>query len=481
MAKGRRNRVALVVVAACVLGVGVLLYSRFSGAKVVLRCSASRVRPKGLEAWEEVLAPAEVPVELEEALFDKCKISSDDESISITHPCRDTVENVFAYELSEMGLGEAVDIGGGTLKLCAMGTAYLDSTQTIEDDAEYSFYDTQFQRISNEQVAKLNRHNYAEAGTTFGYRPFPAVQFGFEHEGIEDLMFHGIRVFDASTKSILSRGYSSSGGKRYKWFKTGIALWHRAPVDIVIDVSYGPVKTFEFAPSVGEGFLIDGALECRLMGVLEGVDTSMSSSSGSGNIFTVRFRKAESGKGGLRFVFLCQPQASGMPVSFDFLDREGKKLSGGGSSTSGNIHSVDINQPLEKVALIRARYRTRRQRIVVHLPYIPGLPEENNSVDDLFDVRVPYVKFRDVERFTSFLKQVLQLKSTRETGTRPANSIRNAPFPLEFSGKTMREIAGIYGKGGDFEIDIESEQLLLKYPLTLSERLKDFWRRIFGQ
>jgi hypothetical protein len=473
--------VAVVVVAAGLLAVGVLLYSRFFGPKVVLRCSATQPRPSGLKAWEDAMAPVEIPVELEGDLFDKCKINSDDESLLITHPLKNPSENVFAYELSEMTIGEALEIDGGTLKLCALGTAYLDSIQTIADDAEYGFYDTQFRSISKEQVAKLNRLRHAEQGTTFRYDPFPAVQFGFEHERIEDLMFHGIKVFDASTRMILSSGYSRSGGRRYNWFKTDIPLWHRTPVDIVIDVSYGPVKTFEFAPTAGEGFIVEGVFECRLLSVLEGVDTSWSGSSGSDNTLTLRFRKAESGMGGLRFVFLCQPHPSGMPVTFDFLDKEGKKLFGGGSSTSSNIHSVDMNQPLRKIALIRARYRTQRRRIVVRLPYIPGLPEENNAVDDLFDVRIPYVRFRDVGRFTSFLGQTLQLKNTRQSGPRPANNINNAPFPLEFSGKTMREIAQIYSEGGDFEIDIEDDQLNLKYPLPLSARLKDFWQRIFGK
>jgi hypothetical protein len=212
--------------------------------------------------------------------------------------------------------------------------------------------------------------------------------------------------------------------------------------------------------------------------VFEDADIYSSSSSSRGNIMSHEFPKAKPDKAGLRFVFACRPTASKIPVTFDFLDSDGKLLRDYGSSTSGNIHNRSLKQPLEKVARIRARYRTQRQRILIHLPYIPGLPEQNNAIDDLFDVRIPYVRFQSVDRFRNFLVATLQLQGISQTGPTPPNSINSIRFPIEFSDTTVREMAKIYAEGGNLKADIESERLRLEYPLPLMTRLKLFLEKM---
>ncbi len=420
---------------------GVLVFSPFSGPGRWY-CSPDQPRPSGTQTWVNAMAPALPPAEPDQAFFNNFTVSSDDKSFTIRYPGENPPDNAFTYELRRMEPGERLDIGGGTLTFCAMGAAYLDATQTMAEDAAYRFYDARQRPITKEQAKELGTHRFTQMGTTFRHSPFPAVQFGFEHERVEDVMFHGIRIFDASTRIGLSSGYSGSGSQGHYWFGTHIPLWHRAPVDIVLDVSYGPSKTFEFAPRAGEGFT-EGSFECRLLAVLQGVDTGYSSSSTRDDTVTHTFRKAQSDKAGLRFVFACQPTANKMPVSFEFLDIDGNKVRAGGSSTSGFIHGVNVKQSLEQVALIRARYRTQRRRIMIHLPYIPGLPEENNAIDDLFDLRIPYVRLHDASQVSEFLRKTLQLKASRRTGPAPSDSINSIRFPLEFSNVTIREILRI--------------------------------------
>jgi hypothetical protein len=263
-----------------------------------------------------------------------------------------------------------------------------------------------------------------------------------------------------------------------RWFNTHIPLWHHAPVDLVIDVSYGPVKTFEFAPRAGEGFA-EGSFQCRLLAVFEGVDTSTNSNSSRDNMMIHEFRKAPPDKAGLTFFFACLPTASQMPVTFEFLDKDGNKIRTRGSSTSGYAHSIGLEQPLEKVALIRAYYRTRRRCIIVHLPYIPGLPEQNNAVKNLFDVYIPYVKLHDPGQVEQFLRRTLQLSQSRSTGPVPPDSINNAAFPIEFRGTTIRKIARLYAQGGNLSIDVKNNQLNREYPVPLWVRFRQFLQKAF--
>jgi hypothetical protein len=471
--------IALAVV--CLLLAGILMYAIFSTSRGKWHCSASRPRPSGIKAWETATGPAQPPDEPNEDFFADFTISSNNEKFIVEFPTSHPPENPFAYEIRKMTPGEPLNIGGGTITLCALGTAYLDANQTMEDDAAYRFYDADLQSMTKEQVEKLGVYELAEPARHFRYRPYPSAKFGFRHEEIEDLMFQGIRVFDATTKKELTGGYSSGGRPgAYHWFTTGIPLWHRAPVDIVIEVSYGPSKIFEFTPRAGEGFGEDN-FECRLVSVFEGADTYSSSSSSRDRTMIHEFRKAQPDKAGLRFVFACYPSAMKMPVTFDFLDADGNLLRGRGSSTSGFVHHRAIQQPPEKVASIRACYRTQRQRILIRLPYIPGLPEQNKNIDDLFDVYIPYVRLPGASQVGSFLQRTLQLQGASRTGPVPPESIYSIRFPVEFSDATLREIAQLYAQGGKLKVNIENDQLRLEYPLPLMTKLKQFLQQMFGR
>ena len=111
--------------------------------------------------------------------------------------------------------------------------------------------------------------------------------------------------------------------------------------------------------------------------------------------------------------------------------------------------------------------------------YIPGLPEQNNSIDDLFNVRIPYVRLHDSGQVDQFLQQTLQLSSSRSTGLMPRYSILNYPFPLDFNDVTLREIAQCYAKGGRLYIDLENDQLKREYSVPLLRRLEQFIENIF--
>ena len=457
---------------------GFLLYSTFADPARFWFCSPAEPRGNDTEDWQKIITPAQPAEKMDEDFFEKFVVSSDDDCFTVEHPSVNPPDNVFAFELNEIEPSEPLDIGGGTLKLSCIGTAYHDANQTMSDDAVFCFYDSQLQPVNVADIVGSGNYASTENGSNFRYSPWPAVQFIFQYKGIEHLMFQGIKIFDRRTHEPLATGYSSSGRESSHRFNTHIPLWHRTPVDLVIDVSYGPEKTFEFAPRAAEGFG-EGNFKCRLISVFEGVDTSTNSNSSRNNIMIHEFRKAPPEKAGLTFFFACLPTASQMPVTFEFLDKDGKKLSTQGSSTTGYAHSIALKQPLEKISLIRAHYRIRRQRIVIHLPYIPGLPERNNPVKNLFDVYIPYVKLHDPTQVEQFIRRTLQLSRSQSTGRTPANSVNNAAFPMEFRGVTIREIAKFYAQGGNLSIDIEHDQLNREYPVPLWVRLKQFLQKAF--
>ena len=178
------------------------------------------------------------------------------------------------------------------------------------------------------------------------------------------------------------------------------------------------------------------------------------------------------------FYFICQPQAINMPVTFELLDKDGNKLKKAGGRTSAYTYLFGLKEPLEKVALVRANYRPERYRVVLHLPYIPGLPERNAVIENLFDVRVPYASFEHPVNIQQFLQKVLQLKNFKISGKIPDNNIKNMLFPMEFKDVTIRDIAKFYSKGGTLNIDTENDLLELIYPLPLLTKLNQIFQKI---
>jgi len=476
--KQHKYQILAVPVIILLLLLGMLLYYLFIDPAKFWLCSPTGPRGDDLEAWQKTIAPAQTPEEPNEDFFDNFTVSSDADYFTVEHPSENPTDNPFAFELQEMTPGELLDIGGGTLKFSCIGTAYLDANQTMADDAVFRFYDPQLQPIAETDLGKFGNYQTTENGSNFRYNLSPAVQLIFEYQKVEDVMLHGIKIFDSRTRKSLTSGYSSSGSHGFHRFNTHIPIWHRTSIDIVMDVSYGPIKTFEFAPRAGEG-CDEGSFQCRLISVFEGVELSRHSSSSGDNTMIHEFPKASSGEAGMIFFFVCRPTASQIPVTFEFLDKDGNKISTRGSSTSGYTHSIALKEPLEKITLIRAHYRTRRYRIVINLPYIPGLPEENKAIDNLFDVHIPYVRLYDSDRVDRFLRQTLQLGSSRSTGPSPGTSINSLSLPLDFNDVTIRDIARCYAKGGSLYVDIENDRLNREYPVPLLVRFKQFLQNFF--
>ena len=455
---------------------GIIFYYRVYNQSASWYCSSTGVRGGEEELWKRTFSPAQPPEVIDSNLFDKYIVTSDANNYYIKFPsdpgpAEPSLSEPYEYDLYEINPGETLDIGGGTFEYVGLGTAFLDANNLWQEQVKYKFFDAENQYVSpNDVFPKLGVYgSSSEYVSNFQSRPFPSVNFGFHYENIDNIKVNYIRIFDANTHKSLSSGYSSDRFKNYDWMKANLTLLYRTPIDVVLDLSYGQSHTHEFPALAGEGF-DEPDFKCRLLDVFEGVDPSFGWSESG-------FKRTTGSNSRTVLYFVCQPTASYIPVTFEVLNRDGKRINGG-NAASGYNYLTFINPPVEKIALIKATYLSRRARVVVHLPYIPGLPEQNNKINNLFDVRVPYAKFASQYNLENFLEQTLQLSSRVITGPVPANSIKNLQFPLEFENVTVRDIAKIYATGGNLSVDIENDRLELEYPLPLGARVKQFLERI---
>ena len=448
------------------LATGFLFYSRYQDSEF-LYCSAKVPRGRDIEKWQKI-TDLNLPIDkIDESYFNKFKISSDSEKYTIDFPPKQPAANPFAFEIREMSPGEALKIGSGTFKLSVIGINYPDANQGKDKDIDIRYYDGELQAMPEARINELENQNiirFKQVSLSLGLQ-YPHATFIFEHENIENVMFGNFWIYDSRTHKQLTSGGGSSVRENSWEYQTNIPLWHKAPVDIVFDITFGPTETYEFPPDAGEGFKREN-FECRLLDVFEGVNASISSSS--------ELLKASPPASCQRFYFICQPQAIYMPVTFDVLDKYGNKLKTQGGSTSTYTHIFKLMEPLEKASLVRAEYRAKRYRILLHLPFIPGLPERNRDIDNLFDEYVPYAKFENAYNIQQFLQKILQFNNFQNSGMTPPDNIDRRSFPMEFRDVKVGEIAKVYSTGGRLDIDIKNDKLELKYPVSLKEKIKQF-------
>ena len=477
----KRRYILFILIALIIAALSALIYFDKKKSEFIY-CDPAAPRGNDLAKWQEIITPKQEITPVDNDFFDKIEISSDANEICIQYPTSTgSPEDPFPFEIREMTLDQPLEIGEGILKFLGISVAYCDSNHLSGEDVPYKFFNAQFQPEKEEIINELWPYNKHEKDSRFQYNPWPFVRFCFEYQEIEDVKFLGINVFDVRTRKLLSSGYSSGGTLAEKWsshdFKVNMPVWHQTPIDLVIDVSFGPSKTFEFPPEVGEGFKYEG-FECRLISILDDIDTSRSSNSSYDKKSIIRIFKAAPNRKGSSFIFACHPTASKMPVTFSFLDKDGQNLTGRGSSTTGYIQENRLDQPLEKVTMIQAKYRTNIYRIIVHLPYIPGLPEQNKNIENLFDVYIPYVKFDSAGRIDDFINKTLQLQRSKTTGRKPSQNIQNSSFPIIFTDMTIRDIAKQYESEATINANIENDVLEIQYPIPFLTKLKMLFYRI---
>ena len=469
------NTKRIVTILAALLFLGALVFALVLGFRQVsgdgLYSDPAVPRPVCVREWEEFnkLDPEHRPVK--PALWQSVTLTTDSaNSVVLSHSLGEPPKGSFYVESRhEIQANEKLEMDGGSFGVKAIGIALRDPGQKDDDPLKYRVFDSGLTELSKEQIADLSRQNLWNSSVTHIYPGGSALRFIVEHREWPGVSIKAWNLFDARTRRRSSGGGSWSGSEGSTEYNTSLPLWHSGPVDLVADVAYGPPAVFEFPPEPGAGFA-HGDLDCRLVTVVGNSRFSFSSES-KGRV-RLGLAVGDQSSRGTGYVFLCQPTAANLPVDFEFLDSEGKVLSAGGSSTSGYFKYVHTNQPPERVARIRAKCATRVRRVVIHLPSLPGLPEANRNVTNLFDVRIPFVRFKDAGEIRSFLGRTLQME-TSVIGSQPARATPRVIFPAEFTDASIRDIARFYAKaeGGYLRMDKANNRLCLVHPVSPLERL----------
>ncbi|MCB1126522.1 MAG: hypothetical protein KDM81_08510 [Verrucomicrobiae bacterium] len=477
MSKRRATKWILGLALVAGIAGGVLLLQR---APVAWVSDPAAIRP-----WSErseLLNPVRsVPPTINSNLLQSLTIITNETgTLRITHdePDRNEHEHL-AWQVVEADDSQHADLGAGGLTLEYVGVAYGPPDQGRDDG--YSLrLDAHFFRPDGTpfEAEDYQRCELDDWDRKLRYRDgIPAVEIGLKLEGVDGYEFMGLKAFDARTHAPIQGGGFSHGGSRDRYaIETSLAVWHPAPIELVLDLAVGPPEVFEFPakPGAFQGFP-GGAI--ALAAGIDGDERSWSSSSdGKQTTVTVRFEENER-QPQCSLIFLCFPAAHPAPFEFELLNEQEEVLpsAGGGSSSAMAIKSARAK--LSEVATVRLLYYPNQRRVLFRLPALPGLPAENANVANLFDLHVPYVAIRYEHDLQEWVQDVLQLKI--DASSRP--NFPPGTFPMAFTNTTAADLFQVWmdhqPQGMIARVNAETQTLEVRKSgaMALLERLREWF------
>lgn len=231
---------------------------------------------------------------------------------------------------------------------------------------------------------------------------FPEAEFFFAASNLPSFKLVGFQVFDARTHWMLNRGYNSRVHREGLQVGTTMQIWHQAPLQIVITLALGdPEIRFLDLTNTTEIHYKQGIVKL-LAGYPKPSNDFNSTSRDDTNVVSFNLAE-ESGKPTSTFAFLFWPSVSSVPVDINLVGENLLPLKSGGASSMDNLHLATIRDEVPPTSKIQLTYYPHIYRAVFTLPELPGLPEENRNLKNLFDAHIPIMQIMQEYEFASTL------------------------------------------------------------------------------
>jgi len=412
--------------------------------------SPTAMRPWGLDEWEKLTGPPKAVPPMDRSLLDMIAADIKPSFVRIEYDSVPRLRrgDVLYTIVDQTSEGKEPAESRPRLKLLFLGVGWIDSLTPEDKEKGFThklvplrFFDPSGSLLTEKQVREdygygdRNHIRHAALNTV-------VLNFYFDLHGLESPKIVDSKLFDERTRALVSYGSSWHNFKSAPYsISKRVALWRSTPLVLSVDAAHGPTETREMEPGVGQQALFSN-VGVRLIAAVDA--GSHSSGWGSRNMEGglsrqyITFELTPPKKGGESlFLFSVSPACLGRVIDIEALDVDGKRIEDCYSNANAHVIKTRIGEPVEKVSRFRLIYRPFLTRFVVRANGVPGMPPENNSVRDLFDVRVPYacVKRRSDLELLVIGPTELRLSWKNSTGGKAPAGF----FPREYHNATPRD------------------------------------------
>jgi hypothetical protein len=253
-------------------------------------------------------------------------------------------------------------------------------------------------------------------------------------------------------------------------------LWHQTPIELSLTCAVGPEQVFSMKPEPGAELKYPGGFLRLLVVTNKMISGWGGRSNGGTNVLTLQIDNDTSeNTPRTSMVVLNWPRANDAPLDFEFFDQKGEKLEMSGRGSSDHLHILGGEIDRERIHEIRVKFYPRICRVVFTIPELPGLPEKNRNLTNLFDAHIPYIRFQYEYEFRSDLEKLVAMDLP------PTFALKYPPslFPMVRTNTTPRELFAeflSYRANPDDHLLVDSERNVIriqKSPLAMIiDRLK---------
>jgi hypothetical protein len=428
-----RTRPALLAILGLIAVLAMALLAQHTQAR--LHSSPAVVRTN--TAYAEAHAPAVKRQPIAPDFFERIEVAESESEIKINipevraaGPSSPLYEPLLEHQAEE---SQTVRIGNGSVRLAFVGMAIAPPHLGRGVEVPLKLFKPDLQLATEQDAAGL-LPSFDQK--TWVHGPgWPVARFFLVHSNTAPLKAAGLRVFDARTRWRLSGSGSSIAqlsDRPLSWFETEVQAWHQTPLELVVTFIGGAVEEFRLPLAAGQEWRHDGC-HVRVIALDElGNNSFGTMGDGQTNYHTVRLGAHPAYDNRPRCTVILHSNLQG---EIDFVRADGKIADSGGRNSSGGLLVFNPVARLEDLKELRIRYFPQTHRITFKLPELPGLPEANRGIENLFEVRVPWLHFRYEYAFQQTLGQLVQMERMHLPLTYP-----NGYFPTLRSNTTPREL-----------------------------------------
>jgi hypothetical protein len=268
---------------------------------------------------------------------------------------------------------------------------------------------------------------------------FPRAEFYFQSTNLpSDVMLIGFQAFDHRTRRLLTSGHSSSmqrGAETTIWISADIELWHQTPIDLVLTIATGPIELTSHPIDLSAPPVPFPGGMLKLLHIAEAEINSWGTDINNGTNYVTLSTDRDAKPSKTSFVFFGWPTMQGLPIQLQLAHPDGQPAQHIGRSSSETLLIATVDEKPADLAKIEMRYYPNVYRLVFHLPELPGLPEENRNLENLFDMHIPYIRLPYEHAYQSTILKLIAMEAPHIP-----LSYSNLFFPIIRTNTTAREL-----------------------------------------
>ena len=268
---------------------------------------------------------------------------------------------------------------------------------------------------------------------------FPRAEFYFQSTNLpSDVMLIGFQAFDHRTRRLLTSGHSSSmqrGAETTIWISADIELWHQTPIDLVLTIATGPIELTSHPIDLSTSPIPFPGGMLKLLHIAEAEINGWGTDINNGTNYVTLSTDRDTKPSKTSFVFFGWPTMQGLPLQIQLARADGQPAQHTGRSSSETLLIATVDEKPADLAKIEMRYYPNVYRLVFHLPELPGLPEENRNLENLFDTHIPYIRLPYEHAYQSTILKLIAMEAPHIP-----LSYSNLFFPIIRTNTTAREL-----------------------------------------